>query len=207
MANQNPNRRELLEMLSRVAAASQFPGFSKWTYAAEHAEHHKMDETAPSRQANYQPQFFNPAEYAIVERLVDLIIPQDDSPGAKEAGVAEFIDFMVANDPEMPKPFHDGLEWLDQLAHNSAGTGFVLLETTRQEALLSQLAYQKQHQPGQEKGQQFFKLMLRYTVMGYYTSRVGLKELDYPGLKLYARSPACPHVNDPEHKHLPPPRY
>jgi gluconate 2-dehydrogenase gamma chain len=207
MANQNPSRRELLEMLSRVAAASQFPGFSRWIYAAEDAEHHNMDETAPPRPAHYQPQFFAPAEYAMVERLVDLIIPQDDSPGAKEAGVAEFIDFMVANDPEMAQPFRDGLKWLDQFAYSSAGTGFVHLETARHEELLSQLAYRKQHQPGQEAGRQFFVLIRRYTVMGYYTSRVGLKELDYPGLRLYATSPACPHVDDPEHKHLPPPRF
>ncbi len=207
MANQNPNRRELLETLSRVALASRYPGFSKWIYAAENVEHHKMDEPPPSRPAHYQPQFFAPSEYVMVERLVDLIIPQDESPGAKEAGVAEFIDFMVANDPEMAQAFHNGLRWLDQFAHSSAGTGFVLLETARQEALLSQLAYQKQHQPGQEAGQQFFKLIRRYTVMGYYTTRVGLKELDYPGLKLYASSPACPHVGDPEHKHLPPPSF
>jgi gluconate 2-dehydrogenase gamma chain len=207
MANQNPSRRELFEMLSRVALASQFPGFSKWIYAGENAEHHKMDETPSPTPAKYQPQFFAPDEYAIVERLADLIIPQDDSPGATEAGVAEFIDFMVANDPEMQQPFHDGLKWLDQFAHSSANSEFVLLETARQEALLSQLAYQKQNQPGQEEGQKFFKLIRRYTVMGYYTSRVGLKELDYPGLKLYASSPACPHVDDPEHKHLPPPRY
>jgi hypothetical protein len=31
--------------------------------------------------------------------------------------------------------------------------------------------------------------------------------LDYPGLKFYNASPACPHVDDREHKHLPPPKY
>jgi hypothetical protein len=43
-------------------------------------------------------------------------------------------------------------------------------------------------------------------VMGYYTSRVGLSELDYPGLRFYSQSPACPHTDDPEHRHLPAPR-
>jgi gluconate 2-dehydrogenase gamma chain len=206
MANQNPNRRELLEMLSLVAVASQFPGFSRWVYAAAANEHDQMGK-APTRPAEYKPQFFSPGEYVMVEQLVDLIIPPDGSPGAKDAGVAEFIDFMAANDPEMKQPFHDGLKWLDDFARNSAGAGFVSLDAAQQEGLLSQLAYRKQYQSGQEPGQQFFKLIRRYTVMGYYTSRAGLKELDYPGLRLYASSPACPHVNDPEHKHLPPPRY
>jgi gluconate 2-dehydrogenase gamma chain len=49
--------------------------------------------------------------------------------------------------------------------------------------------------------------MRRYTVMGYYTSRIGLEELDFPGLKMYAQSPACPHKDDPEHRHLPAARY
>ena len=29
--------------------------------------------------------------------LAELIIPEEETPGAKQAGVAEFIDFMVAN--------------------------------------------------------------------------------------------------------------
>ena len=37
------------------------------------------------------------AHYRLVERLAEMIIPEDDTPGAKQAGVAEFIDFMVAN--------------------------------------------------------------------------------------------------------------
>lgn len=207
MANQNPNRRELLEMLSRVAIAGQFPGFSKWIYGAQSAGHHPKEHLESSRPASYTPQFFDSAEYALVERLVEIIIPTDDQPGAKEAGVAEFIDFMAANDPALTQPFHGGLRDLDGLSHGFAGTGFLQMESNRQQALLSQLAYRNQHQPGQEAGQRFFKLVRSYTVMGYYTSRVGLQALDYPGLKLYASSPACPHVNDPEHKHLSEPRF
>ena len=33
----------------------------------------------------------------MVEHLAEMIIPEDETPGAKQAGVAEFIDFMVAN--------------------------------------------------------------------------------------------------------------
>jgi gluconate 2-dehydrogenase gamma chain len=39
--------------------------------------------------------------------------------------------------------------------------------------------------------------------MGYYTSKVGLEQLNYPGLKFYSASPECPHKDDPEHRHLP----
>ena len=60
---------------------------------------------------------------------------------------------------------------------------------------------------GDAPGRKFFLLIRRYTVMGYYTSKVGLEELDFPGLRFYTQSPACPHRDDPEHQHLPPPRF
>jgi Gluconate 2-dehydrogenase subunit 3 len=60
-----------------------------------------------------RPQFFTAAEYAMVERLAEIIIPSDRTPGAKEAGVAEFIDFIVASDPDEQYGFRSGLTWLN----------------------------------------------------------------------------------------------
>jgi len=40
----------------------------------------------------YQPLFFTAPEYAMIERLTDIIIPTDNTPGAREAGASEFID-------------------------------------------------------------------------------------------------------------------
>jgi hypothetical protein len=59
----------------------------------------------------------------------------------------------------------------------------------------------------EREGPAFFKLLRSYTVMGYYTTRIGLESLDDPGLRLYSASPECPHKDDPAHLHLPPPRY
>ena len=84
----------------------------------------------------------------------------------------------------------------------------VLLELDEaQVALLEPLAYTKKFRPGEEPGRRFFSRMREYTIMGFYTSEVGLKELDFPGLEFYAESPACPHHDDPEHRHLPPPQF
>ena len=46
----------------------------------------------PPRAESYVPHFFTRDEYALVGILAALIIPADDSPGAAEAGVSEFID-------------------------------------------------------------------------------------------------------------------
>jgi hypothetical protein len=193
MANQGSDRRAVLEMLAKAAAVSQFPGFSRWAFGQghDHAE----------RPAMYAPSYFTAPEYHTIDVLTDLIIPKDESPGAREAGVSEFIDFMAAHgEKEIQQPMRDALRWLDAQANGS----FTALPADRQIEILKR-ASQRDSQ-GTSEGHAFFQLIRRYTVMGYYTSRVGLKELDYPGLRLYSESPACPHTNDPEHRHLPAPK-
>jgi len=91
MAGQGMERREMLRVLALAAAASRFPGFQRWAFACDHL----ADGARPSTPARYTPQFFDAQEYATLERLSELIIPSDGSSGAKEAGVSEFIDFMV----------------------------------------------------------------------------------------------------------------
>jgi gluconate 2-dehydrogenase gamma chain len=209
MANQSPDRRRILELIGVAVTASQFGGFSRWACAqellAQHSGHSEMPVSEPS--AHFVPQFFNAQEYALLDHLCELIIPAGDSPGAHAAGVSEFIDRMAAHDQTIQQPFRNGLAWFDKYASQQHGSaGFSGLSTDQQQQVLRALAYRDHHVAGQESQQAFFRLLRRYTVMGYYTSKIGLQELDYPGLKLYAQSPACPHVNDREHKHLPPPQ-
>ncbi len=205
MAGQNVERREILRMLSMAAAAATFPGFSKWSFACGHVG--VTDDLAQIKLAVYRPLFFNAAEYALIERLADIIIPSDDTPGANEAGVAEFIDLMTSRDPELQHNFRIGLHWLNTHSNKSQGKPFLVLTHEQQVALLEPLAYKKKFRPGEERGREFFDLTREYTVMGFYTSEVGLRELDFPGLKFYAKSPACSHTGDPEHLHLPPPQF
>jgi hypothetical protein len=159
------------------------------------------------RSATYAPQFFSATEYRAVERLTEMIIPSDGGAGAREAGVSEFVDFMVFSDPSLQYKFRFGLGWLDAHSERLYSKAFIELEPGQQNLILRRLAYKKEFRDGEEDGRVFFVLMREYAVMGFYTSRVGLEELDYPGLKFYSESPACPHVNDREHVHLPPPKY
>jgi gluconate 2-dehydrogenase gamma chain len=201
MANQGSDRREVLEMLAKAAVASQFPGFSRWVFAQQHDHNHAADAAPPARQPNYQPSYFSPSEYRTIDVLTGLIIPKDESPGAQEAGVSEFIDFMAAHgEKQIQKPMRDGLQWLDSAATKDYGASFLKLSPEQQTEILKRAALRD------GDGHAFFRLIRRYTVMGYYTSAIGLKELDYPGLKFYSESPTCPHTNDPEHLHLPAPK-
>lgn len=204
MAGQNPERRDVLRVLSMAAVAARFPGFQRWAFAGQQ----EGAAPVPVGSAEYSPQFFTPAEYGTVERLAELIIPKDDTgAGAREAGVSEFIDFMAASDPQIQYPFRYGLGWLDAHSRGLHEKTFAGLEEQHQTEILRRLAYKEHHRTGEEDGQAFFHLVRSYTVMGYYTSRAGLEQLDYPGLRVWSESPGCPHTDDPEHRHLPPARF
>lgn len=159
---------------------------------------HPITHTTP-----YKPRFFSPEEYATVVLLAELILPRTPSftprkphtpipaaeAGATDAGVAEFLDFMVSHDPTLQPAFRDGLAWINTA---SAPHTFATLTAADQTALLTRLAFKKNFRPDDKNGQEFFALMRRYTVMGFYTTRIGLEALDYPGLRFYANSPAVP---------------
>lgn len=200
MAGQGLDRREILRAMALAAAASQFPGFQRWAFACGHVGAVKP---ASSAQPDaYVPQFFTPEEYATVERLTELILPSDGTPGAREAGVSEFVDFMVASDPGAQYQFRYGLAWLDAHSEKLFGKPFRDLDAGRQSDILKHLAYKDQFRDGEDEGRQFFRSIRELTVMGFYTSRIGLEELDFPGLKFYAESPGCPHAGNPQHVNL-----
>ena len=203
MAGQGIERREVLRILAIAAGAAKFPGFSKWTFACGHVG----NAVTQIKPAAYQPLFFTAPEFALIEGLTAVIIPSDTTPGAREAGVAEFIDLMVSRDPELQKQFRSGLTWMEEHSNAAYAQPFLKLSTAQQAALLEPLAYKAKFRKGQERGREFFDLLREYTVMGFYTSEIGLKQLDFPGLRFYAESPACPHTGDPEHLHLPPPQW
>jgi len=202
MAGQGIERREVLRYLAMGAVAARFPGFHRWAFVCNHES-----PATQIRPATYSPKFFSPAEYATIERLAEMIIPSDTSPGAREAGASEFIDFIVGADPGIQYRFRYGLTWLDAHSQKLTSKAFRELSPEQQTAILEPLAYKAKFRAGEEDGREFFKLMREYTVMGFYTTEIGLKELDFPGLRRYSEATACPHGDDREHLHLPTPKY
>ena len=220
MAGQDIKRREVLRAIGIAAVASHFPGFAKWAYAGAHEP--AAGEPAATRPAAYTPQFFTSEEFARIERLTQLIIPTDEPPGAKEAGVAEFIDFMLANRVSVTADedarsveerlrqgtaaqiqFEGGLNWLNARSKSEYQHTFMECTLAQQVALLEELAYKSKFTPTTERGREFFQMLRDYTVVGYYTSKIGLESLGYPGLRTaWPKMQACSHPDDPEHAHL-----
>lgn len=192
MAGQGVNRRDVLRLMTLAAAAAQVGGFERWTFADPHA-HHAHLATAPANKKPepFKPRFFRKHEYLTLVALTDILIPADDTPGAVDAGASEFIDFIVAHDDAQQKPFRQGLKWLDQQTHKKYGRGFIKLNREEQNAFVETIQSEK-----------FFELARSYTVMGYYTSKIGMEALGVPTLQSFAEAPACPHHGDPLHKNL-----
>src|SRR5260370_38037135 len=149
MAGQNFERREILRVLSLAAAAGQFGGFERWAFACPQ---HPEDGLVRAPGQSFQPQFFTAPEYATVEILADLIIPSDATPGAREAGVSEFIDFMVNSDPQLQYRFRYGLGWIDGHSRYLYKKPFAELTRADQTEMLEHLAYKDKHRQGEEGG-------------------------------------------------------
>lgn len=221
MAGQGVERRRILRYIGIASVASTFPGFRQWSFACSHADSY----SAPPAQAPatpYKPLFLTSEQFRLVDHLTEMIIPADETPGAKAAGVAEFIDFMLAN--RVPVAHHDdsrsveetlrrgtaaqivftgGLGWLDARSKSEYKNNFLDCAPAQQSALLEELAYKSKFTPNTERGREFFQLLRHYTVVGYYTSKIGLESLGYPGLRTaWPKMPGCSHPDDPEHAHL-----
>ncbi len=172
----------------------------------------------------YKPLFFSDSQYRLIEHLADMILPTDDSPGAKEAGVAEFIDFMVANrvpvsgrssisqdsalsiGSEVQVQWIEGLNWMNAQSRYEFGKDFLDCTAEQQVAFLETLAFKAKFKPTTETGREFFQMMRDYTVAGYYTTKIGLESLGYAGLRtVWPKAPGCAHPDDPTHARLPSP--
>jgi hypothetical protein len=220
MGGQGVERREILRFIGIASVAGTFPGFSRWAFAC--AQDHTQSTTSQVASDSYKPLFFSPQHYRMVGHIAEMIIPEDDTPGAKQAGVAEFIDFMVANrvpvsasrdvrstqdaiemGNEAQNRFLAGLDWMNARSKSEFGREFMDCTPEQQNSLMEELAYKAKFKPTTESGRAFFQLMRDYTVVGYYTTKIGLKSIGYPGLRVvWPKMPGCTHPDDPEHAHL-----
>lgn len=165
------------------------------------------------RQGPYAPLFFSRDEFPVVVRLVELML--GDNKVSEE--VAEWIDVYVSEADDVGEaeaqvdPLYralaaayygsrhkdkknqnaasicrEGLAWVGRAANPTA---FLNLDTERQIAILHSISDEGKHP--ENAGTRFFTLLKTQVIRGFYTSQVGLKELDFKGNGYYATSPGC----------------
>ena len=125
----------------------------------------------------------------IVAEVAELILPKTNTPGAKDAGVPAFIEMMLKDCYHAPEQtnFVTGLKDLEQ-------SKFLSLNATERTEALKILEVNTKKMKDASKGTPFWKLMKELTLLGYYTSEVGIKaSFDYqpiPGkLEVFKMTP------------------
>src|SRR5437660_566138 len=93
------SRRKALQILTSGPVAAAIAWTSTDVEAAQTRAQTAVRQASASGVA-FQPKFFTRHEYQTVNVLVDLIIPKDERSGsATDAGVPEFMDFMMIDQP------------------------------------------------------------------------------------------------------------
>ncbi len=141
----------------------------------------------------YEPKNFTAHEWEMVRLLVDLIIPKDERSGsATEAGVPEFMDFMLGDDPDLQTPIRGGLAWLDRTCDDRYGKTFVACADAERAAVLDNIAWPKKAKPAHSAGVAFFNSFRDFTASGFFSSKVGVADLRYIGNTFVTEWKGCP---------------
>jgi gluconate 2-dehydrogenase gamma chain len=184
------SRRRALALLTAgpVAAMTWTPAEAE--QAHEHATQARAQATTP---AAYKRKFFTAHEYATVGVLVDLIIPRDDRSGsATDAGVPEFMDFMMVDQPRRQVAMRGGLALVDKLSQDRVGKRFVAAADAERRALLDEIAYTTNPDPGLSHAVAFFSSFRDLTATGFFTSKLGVADLQYRGNVFVDEWTGCP---------------
>jgi gluconate 2-dehydrogenase gamma chain len=191
------DRREAIKSVAvGVGVVSSLPILNNGVSAQVHQHHVVAPIVADT--ATKAPAFFNKNQFATITELASLIIPTDETPGAREAKVNEYIDLIVGESAfDVQKIFLDGLAWLDKASKDRHKKNFVGLSNAQQVGLLTEISKIKNPAPHEATQAKFFKAIKDMTIDGFYTSKIGIEELGYVGNTVLDEFPGCTH---PEHQ-------
>lgn len=154
------------------------------------------DEARAERQAGAPPKtpkFFTPHEWRTVRVLVDYVIPRDERSGsATDAGVPEFMDFIMGDKPNNQLWMRGGLAWLDLESEKRYGAPFVTAKPAQRTELLDAIAWPDKATPDLRAGVAFFNRFRDMTASGFYTTRIGIDDIKYMGNVMRPSWDGCP---------------
>jgi len=164
------NRRDSLKALSAVTAHALFP--SVLAGAAEVAA--GLDATGEA----WTPRWIRPERAAMLEALVDTILPATDTPGARQARVQVFVDLGLRDcySPAEQQVFIGGLEALADECQARHGQPFEACSPEQRHALLARLDGAS-YAPDTGARGSFIRILKELTLVGFFTSRIGATQV------------------------------
>ena len=152
--------------------------------------HHLALTAQASNGGSYSPKALTEHEYQTLVRLTDFIIPvENGKPGAVAAGAAAWIDMLASENAQLKSIYTKGLAWVDDAIKKRGAKDFLSAATDQQTALLDLIAYRRNQSPELDPGIQFFTMARRMTVDAFYTSEIGIADIDYRGNRPQASYP------------------
>lgn len=134
-------------------------------------------------------------------RLCELIIPATDTPGAKEAEVNRFLDFLMAVQPAATqKEFLAALDYMDEECRRRYQSEFLRTPEALQIEFLTLIAYPHtyptwgDHTVIPMPGNKYFSDMKGWIAGAYYSSEIGMKELGWDGTFPHGDLRGCDHM-------------
>ena len=122
-----------------------------------------------------QSKFFKGKQADIVTAIADVLIPKTDTSGALDAGVPAFIDSIMAD--VYPKDAQDrfsaGINEFETAA-GEGGKGFLDQDVTQRAATVQKAIAAALE--GEHKDKPFILVARELTLLGFYTSEVGITE-------------------------------
>jgi len=184
------SRRDMLSTMGTIAA-----GAFVLSPHLEQAMQHAMAAVVAAAEAGlaYQPKHFLPQEWDTVRMLVDYIIPRDGHSGsATDAGVPEFMDVMLGLEPNLIARHRAGLTWLDTECINRFGKFFTLITDAQRRPVLDDIAWPAKARSEMATGVNWFNSFRDFTASGFYTSKIGIKDVGFLGNTGVAKWIGCP---------------
>ena len=172
------SRRAALKIVSGAPVAAALV----WTPAEARQAHEHAQKAAGTSAKPFTPKFFKANEYAMVAILVDLIIPRDERSGsATDAGVPPFMDFMMIDQPRRQVAMRGGLAMIDRLSVDRFGKRFTAATDAQRRQLLDEIAYTSNPDRGLSQAIAFFNSFRDLTASGFWSSKMGVADLQYQG--------------------------
>ena len=194
MGMQGVSRRDVLRSLVVGAAGGSVLQMIP-AQAAEYAHGLIQKEKATSAAGKYVPKYFSAHQYETLTSLCDTIIPKDDrSSGAIEAGAPAFIDLLTSENEELQTQLGGGLMWLDNFCIDRYDKVYLECTPEQRREVVDLIAYRKNAKgnPGLTSGVAFFASLRSMTCDGFYTSKIGIADLQYIGNTSLHEFPGCP---------------
>lgn len=176
-------RREALKTLSLGTLAASFAMTGCETPPAKSSAEEKFWKHITEEDLEkWEIRFFTDHEFETVRQLGNLIIPADERSGnAEDAGVPEFIDFMMLDRPEYQTPIRGGLKWIDVQCQKRYGNTFIDCSEEEKTAMLDEIAYPEIAKPEMQPGVNFFNRFRDLVASGFWSSKIGIEDIGYIG--------------------------